>query len=238
MTDPSRSERLLRLVGGIPLFSQLPSDALESFTRRLHERQIPRNSLLFSRGDPADGFYYVLSGIISLGFITEAGDEKVVELIRPGGTFGEAAMLLHGTYPVTATTLQDCRLLCFPLEPFDDLLLEYPAVARQMIGSLSQRLHGLVRQMEDLRTHTARERVISFLLQQLKPGAPLRSVELDTTRQCLASFLNITPETLSRVLHQLEEDRLIEIERHSIRVLDLEALQRMLGFGPLPEGCH
>jgi CRP-like cAMP-binding protein len=50
------------------------------------------------------------------------------------------------------------------------------------------------------------------------------TVALPASKATVASRLSLTPEYFSRVLHQLESDKLIEINKREIRLLDARRL--------------
>jgi CRP-like cAMP-binding protein len=54
------------------------------------------------------------------------------------------------------------------------------------------------------------------------------TVSLPVSKATIASRLSLTPEYFSRVLHELEADGLIEIDKREIRILDVA---RLTNFG-------
>ena len=69
---------------------------------------------------------------------TPDGKEYILRLVGPGETFAEAAVFSDAPYPATAITLEDCRTLYFPKAPFLRRLAESPALARNMLATLSR----------------------------------------------------------------------------------------------------
>ena len=60
----------------------------------MHQLYCELGETIFRKGDTADGFYYVFDGKVKLFFVSERGLEKVVEILKPGMTFGEAVINL------------------------------------------------------------------------------------------------------------------------------------------------
>jgi CRP-like cAMP-binding protein len=54
------------------------------------------------------------------------------------------------------------------------------------------------------------------------------TVSLPVTKATIASRLSLTPEYFSKVLRELEEANLIEIDKRDIRIIDA---QRLLRYG-------
>jgi CRP-like cAMP-binding protein len=96
-----------------------------------------------------------------------------------------------------------------------------------MIAGLARRLHGLVRDVEGYTLHSGQERVIGYLLAELPDGTASGPAEVRLTpgKSVLASRLNMTPEHFSRILHDLAEAGLIEVNGRSIRVTDVARLR-------------
>ena len=75
------------------------------------------------------------------------------------------------------------------------------------------------------------ERVIDYLLRDLDPGVDCLheavTVPLTVSKATIASLLSLTPEYFSRVLHELEAARLIELGRYQVRIPDPDRLRRV-----------
>ena len=97
----------------------------------------------------------------------------------------------------------------------------------RMLAGISRRLHGLVRDVEDYTLFTGAQRIIGYLLRDVddnaEPGAPI-TVALPVSKATVASRLSLTPEYFSRVLHELESEGLIEIDKRDIRIRDPQRL--------------
>lgn len=209
------------LLARTPLFQGLTPNEIETINKGAREVDIDRGSILFRRGDPSDGFYLVVYGQIKLSFISPQGAEKVVEIIGPGQTFGEAVMFMNKPYPVMATALADSQIIHLGRDALYAELDHDPQLARKMLAGLSMKLHRLLADMESLSTQSARERVIGYLLREIPDDiSDDHSVEitLPTSKGTIASRLNITQEHFSRVLHVLAEENLIKISGRLICV--------------------
>jgi CRP-like cAMP-binding protein len=98
------------------------------------------------------------------------GDEKVVELIGPGQSFGEALMFMERPYVAHVQALADLPLLHFAKTVVFDEIEREPGFARKMIAGLSCRLHGLVSDLESYAPHSGAQCVIGYLLRETRAG--------------------------------------------------------------------
>lgn len=215
------------LLSRLPLFSSVERAALDAIAEEVSEHKLARGERLFQQGDPCRGFYVVVHGQIKLGVTAPNGNEKVVELIPPHMSFGEAVMFLDRPYPVFAEALTESLVLHIPRAQLDALLDRTPGLARRMLAGLSVRLHSLVKDVEAYSLRSSTQRLIGYLLRNADESgaAGVVEVELPTSKQVLASRLSVTPETFSRILNALTSAGLVEVHGKHIRLLDLAGLR-------------
>lgn len=217
------------LLSRLPLFQQLDQETIEQIAAHVRERRLSRGEMLFQKGDMPRGFHVVVFGQIKLAFPSASGNEKVVDIIGARQSFGEAVMFMNCPYPVFAEAIGDAMVLHVAKEAVFDLIAAEPRFAHQMLAGLSMRIHALLDDVESYSLRSSAQRVIGYLL-QLCPadgGAEDREVlvSLPTTKQLIASRLNLTPETLSRILHDLAEARLIEVRGKQIAIAGVRRLR-------------
>ena len=213
-------------LANLPIFSEMGPAELDRMAAATVPLYFEKGQSIVQCGDPCTGFHVVVYGQVKLAFTSPQGVEKVVEIVRPGQSFGEALMFLDKPYIVFAQALADSMLLHVARHAvFEEL--GPSGFARRMIAGLAQRLHGLVRDVEAYTLRSGQERVIGYLLAELPEGATSGPAEVRLTpgKSVLASRLNMTPEHFSRILHDLAEAGLIEVNGRSIRVPDVARLR-------------
>ena len=211
-----------------PLFRELAECELASLAEGTREYRVSRHELLFQKGESVEGMYLVISGQIKLAIPSMQGNEKVVHMAGPGATFGEAALFLDKPYPLNAQATQDSLVLLTQKQALFNALASNPLLSRKMLAGLAMRLHELIDDVESCTLRTSMERVVCFLThQQHGPhAAPGHfTIQLDTSKQTVASQLNLAPETFSRVLGHLSEAGLISVKGRSITVHDRDRLR-------------
>jgi len=220
--------RVLAFLGNVPLFKELAPMEVDRIAAHTRQVRAARGEILFHRGDEALGFHVIVLGQIKLAFISARGDEKVVDVLGPGQSFGEAVMFMERPHVVTAQALADSLLLYVSREAVFEELERDPRFARRMIAGLSRRLHDLMGNLEAHLMRSGRQRVIGFLLHECNSEAagdnPLE-VMLPTTKSVVASRLNLTLEHFSRILHELAAEGLIEVRGRKVQIPDLKRLR-------------
>ena len=220
--------KTLAFLANLPMFSEMSREELDRVAAATLPVHAPKGQAVFQCGDPCTGFHVVVYGQVKLGFTSPQGIEKVVEIVSPGQSFGEALMFLGSPYIVFAQALSDTMLLHVAKHAVLDELARDPGFARRMLSGLSRRLHGLVRDVEAYTLRSGQERVIGYLLADVADsagnGKPVE-VHLTPGKSVIASRLNMTPEHFSRILHDLAAAGLIEMNGRAVRIPDLERLR-------------
>ena len=102
--------------------------------------------------------------------------------------------------------------------------------ALRMLAGISRRLHGLVHDVQAYALHSGMQRVIGYLLREHQNddtvSGEVYTVSLPVSKATIASRLSLTPEYFSKVLHELEAEKLIEIDKRDIRILDAQRLAK------------
>jgi CRP-like cAMP-binding protein len=220
--------KLPAFLANLPLFSDFGEDDLERIAAGSSVLYAEKGEVIVRRGDPCTGFHAVVYGQVKLGFTSAQGSEKVVDIIGPKQTFGEALMFLERPYIVSAQAIADSMLIHVGKSAVFKEIEADPIFARRMLAGLSRRLHGLVNDVEAYSLRSGAQRVIGYLLRDGGSEASTANtltVTLNTSKNIIASRLNLTPEHFSRILHELTNASLIEVEGRNVHILDVERLR-------------
>lgn len=134
----AHSKRLL--LRQIPLFSTLTDAQLDFIASRSRLTEFEKGEVIYSKGDPPDAFYGLISGRVQVSTLDTAGKPEIIEVLHRGDHFGTVSLLTNEPHSVTTRVLNDSILLKIKQEAFDAILKEVPEVAIQLSASLSRRL--------------------------------------------------------------------------------------------------
>jgi len=209
------------------LFAGLDQADFDALMKRVSIVSIDKGEILFHRGDRANHFYFVDSGQLELNLIAPTGQKKVLEVIGPDRTFAEAvAFIRENKYPVTCEALSDSVLCQIPNQVYTDLIYANPDACMRLLSDISRHLHARVREIERLTVQNARDRLVSYLLEHvIETNDDEATIRVELPRHVIASRLSITPETLSRILRNLVDERILTIEDRVIFVHSLSRLR-------------
>lgn len=207
------------------MFSELQENQIEYLAKGTKLIDIERGGNLFNRGDRAHGFYILLEGQIKLGVVSPQGDEKIIGLVKPGESFGEAVLFLERAFPIYAQATLDSKVLLITRDAIFNILDNDITVVRRMLAGIAARNRQLVNDIESISLQNSTQRLIGYLLQISSDSPNSERVKLPTNKLTISSMLNITPETFSRVMHRLKEAGLIQTDRKELVITNLTELR-------------
>jgi CRP-like cAMP-binding protein len=211
------------------LLSQLDDEQLGQVVSTMQVHLLEKGQRLFDQGQSATRFFLLRQGQIKLYRLSPDGQEKIIEVMRPGQTFAEAVMFMENrVYPVHAETLDPAEVVSFDNGTFLQVLRESVDTCFRLMATMSMRLHAQVTEIENLCLHNATFRLVSYLLQELPAGAEETEVQLSTPKAVIAARLAIQPETFSRILARLRDQGLIEVHGADIVLKDIPGLRRLV----------
>jgi CRP-like cAMP-binding protein len=185
-----------------------------------------RNAEIFGENEPADYVYSVISGSVRTYKILNDGRRQISGFYLPGDVFG---LEFGDDHAFSAEAIADSKVVVVKRSALNALAERDPAIGRDLFAITGREL----RRVQDhliLLVKTARERVVSFLLEMAERAGGEKVVALPMPRQDIADYLGLTIETVSRTLTSLEGSAAIDIlTSRRIALLNRTALNRLNG---------
>ncbi|MFI2424657.1 Crp/Fnr family transcriptional regulator [Streptomyces sp. NPDC018955] len=223
-----RRESPRSLLRSIPLFNQLDAESLTHLAAFTRTFPAAKGQVVVEAGTRPGAFYCLITGQVRLVVSAAFGEEKVISIVSPGQTFGEALLFTGAPYPVSAVTLCDCLLLSVPFAPVLELAHSRTGFAFQMAAGLAVRLQHFVMDIEQYALRSGTERVLDLLRRLAEESCPAPHpapavVTLPASKNVVASRLSLKPETFSRILRRLTDMGAIRMNGRTIVLVDLDA---------------
>ena len=210
-----------------PIFSGLGGSELAELAGLAIERAFVPGEFIFWEGDIPDWFYIIAEGKVKALKHSSSGRDFIIAFFGPNEMFGEVAVFENKSYPASAQTVVETRVLEIKKEDFLTFLASRPQVAISIINILAGRLRVAQERLKDL----AGERVEQRLAKTLLNLSSRLGHTLPFTRQDIADMTGTTIETTIRIMSQLKERGIIRSVRGKVVILD-EVKLRLLSEGP------
>jgi CRP-like cAMP-binding protein len=208
------------------LFSKLTDLQLDKVCQSSQTHQLTEGQMLFNQQDKVTSFYMVTKGKIKLFRMSPDGQEKIIEIVKPGEVFAEALMFSkQEDYPVSSAALCETSVIAINAKKFYEMLWDSTATCLLLLSDMSFRLRGLVSEIDKLTLHSGTCRVASYLIQEVSDGK--EEFELDVAKNIIAARLSIKPETFSRIIRDLKNQDILSIKGNSVTVYNMDALKQI-----------
>lgn len=205
-----------------PYFFALPRPSVEEIAAQMIRKDALPGETIFLEGEPALGLWIVEQGRVKIYKLNPNGEEHVLRLFGDGDTFNEVGAFDGGPNPANAAALSETNLWVLPSAVLHTMILTNSAFALHIIQILSQKMRGLVGQIENLALYSVIVRLARFLLKQAQDPALSGP---GVTRSTIAAHLATTPQTISTALRELETSGAIEFDRHRIVIVREDILR-------------
>lgn len=200
-------------IRSLPYFSHLCDKEFASIQRHSTLKKYDQNDILFYEGESARYLYILLEGSLKVYQTTaKANNFFILFLTKTGELIGEFALFSDTPYPNTAQFVTQGEVLQIDFKPIKNELLHNPELNLFLIKSLSNKQRIFLDFIHSEMFSNSEAKVVHFLLHHETLFSHLKRIEI-------ASILNMTPETLSRMLSKLKKLGLIQIEKDYATIL-------------------
>ena len=193
--------------------------------------KVRKHEALFRRGDAFQCLYAIRTGFFKTSVVARDGRDQVTGFQMAGELIGlDGIVSEHHT--CDAVALEDAEVCVIPFARLEELSREVKALQHHVHRIMSREIvrdQGVMLLLAGMR---AEERVAAFLLnlvQRLHARGFSRSeLLLRMTREEIGNYLGLQLETVSRTLSRFADDGVIAVRQRHLRILDHDALQRIV----------
>jgi CRP-like cAMP-binding protein len=210
------------------LFRGLAGALHERIAALAMRRAYAEGAIIFMRGDPGDSLCGVVRGRVRISVSRPGGKEVFLNIMTPGETFGEIALLDGEPRTATATAMVRTELFIIPREQFLHLLGSEPQLAAHLIQLLCRRVRWTAQLMEDSALLTVPARVAKRLLSlaRLHGRQTASGTKLNISQEELAQFLGLSRQIVNQHLQGWKAKGWILAGRGNVTIANVLALER------------
>ena len=216
----------LQIITRIAVFRGLKPETVEQIIAPATAVILRRHEWIVRQDDPATAFFIVIDGWVKLYRRSVSGDESVIEILTRGASFSEAVALTGNRYLYTAEAVSEARIGRIPADHIVRCIRNSPDIALAMIASISQHVHYLVQQVEQLKAQSVVQRVAEFLVSLSPAERGQCALVLPYDKVLIAGQLGLTPESLSRAFARLRAIGVVVDAAH-VEVRDVAKLRQL-----------
>ena len=211
----------------IPFFANLPKPYLNMLRDKVFIKHYKKNSIVFFEGDRSRYMYIVLEGSVKMYKTTPKGTQVHINILKAPSLIGEYVYFEDQPFPATCEFVNDGVIGLIPFEIVEDLLT-HKDFAKSIISSLTGKIALLSALVHQETILSSEAKVADIILNKEMIFQRLKNSEI-------ASILNLTPETFSRIISKFKKEGIITLNAHTIDILDREKLVNIIDTNKVKE---
>lgn len=191
------------------LFENLNDATINEIEKISSVMKLNKDNILFYEGEESKNIYILLKGVIKLYKVTSSDKEIILKYFKANEFIAEVASFEGIDYPATAQAFTECQVLKIDFNKLKELILSDSELAFIIMKSLITKIRNLENLVSMNMQLDSKQRVAKYVY--------LNEEEFFLTKNVqIAEILNMTPETLSRILKVFKDDGLIDTKKKSI----------------------
>lgn len=200
-------------------FSAFSDEDIDRLLLISEQRRFDKDEILFYEGDEPKYLNLLLDGVIKMYKTNFKSQEIFLHQILPVSFIAELANFESICYPASARFMTSGEILRINYEKFKDEFLTHPIMSFVIVKSLSNKLRIMSNVLHQELILTSEAKIAKFIVQNGELFGVIKNVKI-------ASLLNLTPETLSRILAKMKKDNLISFDKNgSLSMVDVDSLE-------------
>lgn len=211
-----------------PLLADLPAEDVRQLLAIARRRTFEKGEVVFHRDDLAESLHLIVRGRFAARVTTQLGDSVLFDVLGPGQSFGELALLLPGSRrSATVAALEDGETRSVFRDDFSLLQRDHPGVKDVLLRLLAEQLRRASDRIVEAHYVDADTRVRRRLVELAASYASGDGeAVVPLTQEDIAAMAGTSRATVNRVLRDEERRGVVALGRGRVTLFDAEDLQR------------
>jgi CRP/FNR family transcriptional regulator len=203
------------------VWRDLSGKELSSLGRLKRDRLLEPGEILYHKGDPCEGIYCIREGLVGERRLDANGNSILVRLSHPGTTIGYQELLTKTDFRNSAEVLLKRHVCFISRSVVSDLLANNPSLGERFLSRSMEDFKQLEDSFVETKMTNVRSRFLHILMVLYERFGHFDEslgdvLEIQIARQDLAALVGTTPETISRTIGKLQENKLVQFNgRHA-----------------------
>lgn len=183
--------------------------------------KVEKNQVIYKAGEDFKNLFTVHSGMFKSVYLTQQGDERIVDIFIPGQIMGFDG-IYENKYKTTVQAVCDGSYCVIPYYPLQDLSMKHRDIQSRMMKMMSEKIIQFENTHNDF---TATQKLVSFVKSvsdlYYSRGFSANQFPFQISQRDLANYLGLAEATLSRVFAKLKKNNILSLQDHQITVISM-----------------
>lgn len=188
-----------------------------------------KGDVIYREGNRPGGVYCINEGIIKHFKVGIDGKEQILRFSKKGDLFGFRSVLSDESACTTTKAIEDTTLCLIPSKNFISMIHENSDFSMNIMQLSCKELGEANQYILDIAQKNVRERLAEILLLLHKDFGTDKegTLQIFLTREELAGLVGTATESVIRLLSEFKKDKLIELNKRKIKILNFDKLESL-----------
>lgn len=189
-------------------------------------KEYKKGSIIHSENNECLGMMIITQGEIRTCIVSEEGREITLFKLSENDVCVLSAdcVIKQITFDTLMIAESDCKILLINVSYFNQLIKQNIYARCYTYELISEKFSNVMWVMKEILFDKFDKRLASYLIKQTQKN---NNLKIKVTQEQIAKDLNTAREVVSRMLKRFELEKMIEIQRGGVRILDLEKLKEL-----------
>jgi len=213
------------------ILTELPPQDAKIITAHMSDQNYSKGEIIFREGSFPSGIFFIRNGKVKKYKVDNQQREQIIYVANTGELIGYHALLAEERYPDSASALEDSLIAFIPKEDFLEALSTSKILSQRLLKLLSHEFTVFANSVTLFAQRNVRERLATQLVimrekykENYQPGM---DVEINLSRDDLASLVGTARENVVRALKEFKEEGSIKTKGRKIVVTDIHKLLKI-----------
>jgi CRP-like cAMP-binding protein len=192
--------------------------------------RVKKGQCIFKEGDPVTGIYFVYEGHVKVHKKWDSEKELIIRFAKKGDILGHLGLEGNNIYPVSATALETATVCYIPMDFFESSLKINTEFAIKLMRFFARELQDSEKRMRNLVHMSVKVRVAQAII-TLKNQFDVNAggfIDIELSRQDLASFSGAAYESLFRTINELVAENVVAVSGKRMTIKNEDKLLQLI----------
>ena len=214
----------------LPSYNVLTAGQIETINSNSFIVSHKKGEFLFSQDKPISYAMYLAAGLVKISK-DDKNKSVILKIVGPGSYIGMFSVFYSNRYMVSATALEDSKLVYIGIDVFKQIVSENGNFALQILHNFSHEGMFLLDKLVNFPQKQIPGRIAEVLLFFSAEIYHSAEFTLPLSRQELANMVYSTKESVSRTLTEFKNDRMIDVEDRKVTLKSIDLLHILSTMG-------